>query len=195
MSYFILLLCWAIFYFSHSYLASLKIKRNIHRLMGKGYKWYRFFYSTLFLILFLGIFLYAAIIPAILLFTPSGGMQYIALMLSGIGTILLIKAFKYFRPLQFFGLPPHNDLLEDQQLIIKGIHRHVRHPIYLGLIFIFLGYFLFLPSIGSLIHLVSLLVYLPLGIYFEEKKLITIFGSAYRDYRKKVPALIPKFTK
>ena len=195
MSYIILLLSWAIFYFSHSYLASLKIKRNIHRLMGKGYKWYRFFYSTVSLLLFLGIFLYAATIPAFLLFSTSGAMEYLALMLSGIGTIILIKSFKYFKPLRFLGLPPHDDLHEKQHLVVKGIHRYLRHPIYLGLIFIFLGYFLFLPALASLIHLVALLTYIPIGIYFEEKKLISIFGSAYQDYKEEVPALIPKLTK
>jgi len=195
MSYIILLLSWAVFYFSHSYLASLKIKRNIHRLMGKQYKWYRFFYSTVSFLLFLGIFLYAATIHSGLLFTPSGGIQYLALMLSGIGTIIIIKSFKYFGALRFLGLPPHDDLHENQQMIVKGIHRHLRHPIYLGLIFIFLGYFLYLPAIASLMHLIALLIYIPIGVYFEEKKLIAIFGSAYQDYKEEVPAYIPKFTK
>jgi len=195
MSYIILLLSWAVFYFSHSYLASLKIKRNIHRLMGNGYKWYRFFYSTVSFLLFLGIFLYAATIPTVLLFTPGGGVEYLALMLTGIGTIILIKSFKYFGAFRFLGIPPHDDLHENSELIVKGIHRHLRHPIYLGLIFIFLGYFLFLPALASLVHLIALLLYLPIGIYFEEKKLIAIFGSAYQDYKEEVPALIPKFTK
>jgi methanethiol S-methyltransferase len=194
MSYLILFLSWAVFYFSHSYLASLKIKRNIHRLMDKQYKWYRFFYSTISFLMFLGIFLYAATIPPELLFAPGGSLEYFALMLSGIGTIILIKSFKYFGAIHFIGLPPFDDLHEEQQLIIKGIHKHLRHPIYLGLIFIFLGYFLFLPTIASLIHLTALVIYIPIGIYFEEKKLITIFGQAYLDYKEEVPAIIPKFT-
>jgi len=162
--------------------------------MHKQYKWYRFFYSTISVLMFLGIFLYAATIPAELLFTPGGTLEYLALMLSGIGTIILIKSFKYFGPIRFIGLPPYDDLHEEQHLIIKGIHRHLRHPIYLGLIFIFLGYFLFLPAMASFIHLVALVIYIPIGIYFEEKKLITIFGSAYLDYKKEVPAIFPKFT-
>lgn len=193
MSYVILMMSWAIFYFSHSYLASLNIKRNIHRLMGNRYKWYRFFYSTLSILMFLVIFLYAATIPSYHLFRPGGFSEYIALMLSGIGTIILIKSFKYFPVIRFLGLPPHDDLHENQDLVVKGLHKHLRHPIYLGLIFIFFGYFLFLPTIASLIHLVALIVYIPFGIYFEEKKLIAIFGQAYQEYKESVPAIIPKF--
>jgi len=163
--------------------------------MDKQYKWYRFFYSTVSLLMFLAVFLYAATIPTELLFTSGAVLEYMALMLSGIGTIILIKSFKYFGLTRFIGLPPYDDLHEKQQLIIKGIHRHLRHPIYLGLIFIFLGYFLFLPAIASFIHLVALVIYIPIGIYFEEKKLITIFGSAYLDYKREIPAIIPKFIK
>lgn len=194
MSYIILILSWAFFYFSHSFLARLKIKRIIHGSMGKQYKWYRLFYSTLSVLMFLAIFLYAATIPSELLFSPGGMLEYLALMLSGIGTIILIKSFKFFPVFKFVGLPPHDDLQEKQALIIKGIHQYMRHPIYLGLIFIFLGYFLYLPSLASLIHLLALLVYLPFGIYYEEKKLITIFGNDYLNYKKNVPAIIPKFT-
>ncbi len=43
----------------------------------------------------------------------------------------------------------------------------------------------------NLTTLISLFVYLPFGIWLEEKKLIRHFGQAYLDYRQKVPALFP----
>ncbi|KEO72049.1 methyltransferase family protein [Anditalea andensis] len=195
MSYILLLMSWALFYFIHSVLASLKIKRNIHRYMGKGYKWYRFFYALISLSLFVIIFFYGATIPTVILFPTGDFGEYMALMLSGIGTIILIKAFKFFGPLRFLGLPLHNDLHEPQELIVQGIHRYLRHPVYLALIFIYLGFFLYMPTTVSLVHLVALIIYIPIGIYFEERKLITIFGPAYEDYKKEVPSLLPKFTR
>ncbi|MFT6214861.1 MAG: protein-S-isoprenylcysteine O-methyltransferase Ste14 [Roseivirga sp.] len=38
----------------------------------------------------------------------------------------------------------------------------------------------------------ALLIYLPIGIYLEEKKLIQTYGKAYIKYKEEVPALIPK---
>ena len=67
----------------------------------------------------------------------------------------------------------------------------MRHPLYLGLVLIFVGYFMVSTTIGSLIHLVCLVIYLPFGIYFEEKNLLEKFGAAYEDYREKVPAILP----
>jgi protein-S-isoprenylcysteine O-methyltransferase Ste14 len=35
------------------------------------------------------------------------------------------------------------------------------------------------------------LVYIPIGIYFEEKKLIKMYGDQYVEYKKRVPAIFP----
>ncbi|WP_262712101.1 methyltransferase family protein [Litoribacter populi] len=117
------------------------------------------------------------------------------LMAAGIGTIILIKSFKNFSLWKFSGIVPHDDLKEKQELVVEGIHKYLRHPIYLGLIFIFSGYLLFTPTWTSLIHLIALAIYLPVGINYEEKKLIAIFGAKYTAYKSNVPALLPRFTK
>lgn len=112
-------------------------------------------------------------------------------MLAGFGTIILVKSFKHFSNLKFIGLMLHDDLNEKEKLITKGIHEHIRHPIYTGLILIFLGYYFYRPSPSSMVHFIMLLAYLPIGINFEEKKLIAIYGESYRKYKKTVPALFP----
>lgn len=163
--------------------------------MGTAYKWYRFVYSFSSTILFLAIFVYAGLFESTMLLNPSRELTYLSFMTAGLGTIVLVKAFKHFDSMQFIGLVPHNDLKEKGDLIRKGIHQYVRHPIYSGLILIFLGYFFYLPNLSSLIHLVALLVYLPFGIYYEEKKLTALFGEEYKKYKREVPALIPFKTK
>jgi methanethiol S-methyltransferase len=193
MRYLLLILSWVLFYFTHTYFARLKLKRKFQQHMGKAYNWYRFFYTTASTVIFLGIFVYSATIPPLWLLSQEGFMQYLGLMAAGIGTIILIKSFKHFPMLKFIGIPPHNDLKEENKLVVKGIHQHLRHPIYLGLIFIFMGFFLFTPNLTSLIHFLALVVYLPFGIYYEEKKLIAIFGAEYIKYKEEVPALIPRF--
>jgi protein-S-isoprenylcysteine O-methyltransferase Ste14 len=54
------------------------------------------------------------------------------------------------------------------------------------------GYFLTLPLPSTLLMVVVLSLYIRIGIYFEEQKLIQEFGEQYETYRKKVPMLWPK---
>jgi len=195
MSHLILVVLWAIFYFLHSLFASLNIKRKLQGKMGNSYKWYRLIYSFSSTVLFLAIFVYAGVFESKMLLTPTPRLTYLAFLTAGLGTIILVKAFKHFQSMEFIGLVPQDDLDKKGDLIRKGIHQYVRHPIYSGLILIFLGYFFYLPTISSLIHLALLLAYLPFGIFFEEKKLIEVFGEDYRKYRQEVPSLIPFKTK
>ena len=80
---------------------------------------------------------------------------------------------------------------DDMDLITTGLYSKIRHPFYAAMILIFLGYFLFSGSLSAAIHLGILLLYLPIGIYFEEKNLAVQFGEAYQEYKNSVPAIIP----
>jgi protein-S-isoprenylcysteine O-methyltransferase Ste14 len=42
---------------------------------------------------------------------------------------------------------------------------------------------------------ICLTIYILLGIYFEERKLLHEFGPKYEEYRAKTPMLIPFFPK
>jgi protein-S-isoprenylcysteine O-methyltransferase Ste14 len=46
-------------------------------------------------------------------------------------------------------------------------------------------------STRSLTSAVAVTIYLFIGIYFEEKKLIEVFGEKYEKYQQDVPMLIP----
>lgn len=183
------------FYSSHTLLAALNIKRKIHAIMGKGYIWYRLIYSLFSTLFILALFLYAGTIEPYWLLSPSDWMTYFGFMLATFGTIISVKSMKHLSFFRFLGLKPYNDLDQKEPLTFKGIFQYIRHPLYAGLILMFLGYFFYIPTLSSLIHLLALLAYLPFGIYYEEKKLIEIYGEEYLEYRSKVPPLIPRFIK
>ena len=70
-----------------------------------------------------------------------------------------------------------------------ALYRHVRHPIYLGLL---LGFWA-TPGMtyGHLLFAAGGSVYILLGIFLEERDLIAEFGDQYRRYREQVSMLIP----
>lgn len=190
-SYTYLILFWLVFYIHHTLFASLNIKRKIKALTKKAYLWNRLLYSLISGGIFFFILIYTATLEPKLLLQPTETLTYLGYMLAAFGTIIVVKSFKNFSGKKFAGLKPHDDLEAVEPLVQSGIHGIIRHPIYSGLILIFTGYFLFAPSLGSLIQLVMLLTYLPFGIYFEEKKLISIYGDEYLKYKEKVPSIIP----
>lgn len=82
-----------------------------------------------------------------------------------------------------------DDLDEKYELREDGPFKYTRHPIYL-----FSSLFLMLrPTMDFfyLIFLINMVLYFYIGSYFEEKKLITIFGNRYIEYQKKVPKIFP----
>lgn len=195
MSYLVLVFLWALFYITHSIFASLNFKQKMKSWLGKAYVWYRLLYSLFSTVLFLYIFIYASALEKWALLAITDMTTYIGFMLAAMGTIILVKAFKNFSTPKFVGLKPHDDLKDTGEFIHTGIHSYIRHPIYSGLILIFLGYFFYQPFMSSLIHFLCLIIYLPFGISYEEKKLIILFGEKYEKYKINVPSLIPRLTK
>jgi len=81
---------------------------------------------------------------------------------------------------------------KDHKLITRGPYHVIRHPIYAGTLFLFVGYSLSFCSIIGSITLILILA--PLGrsrMALEERLLIQTFGDEYLDYMKRTKRLIP----
>ena len=79
------------------------------------------------------------------------------------------------------------------ELRIDGVHKYVRHPLYLGTFLFIWGLFILFPYVSLLIANSIITIYTLIGIVFEEQKLQKEFGAAYTDYQKQVPKIIPSF--
>ncbi len=79
---------------------------------------------------------------------------------------------------------------ESPHLVISGLYRWVRHPLYAGgLLFIWLTPRL---SVNLLALYLGLTLYILIGARLEERRLLAEFGEAYAQYQQNVPMLLPR---
>ena len=135
-----------------------------------------------------------AVLGGVPSFPLEAGVEIALAGISVLGWVVLVLALREYDLGHFSGLaqirarrrgdpPPEGELL-----VTGGLHRFVRHPLYLGAYMILWGgatgeFGLATAAWGSL--------YLYLGARFEERALLSIYGEAYRDYQGRVPAVIP----
>lgn len=78
------------------------------------------------------------------------------------------------------------------ELVTTGIHARVRHPLYFGHLCTLLGWTLGAGTVACFTLLAFAIVTGAIMIPMEERELRTRFGSAYDDYARQVPALLPR---
>ena len=105
---------------------------------------------------------------------------------------MVVFALIGYDMLAFIGIKEESS---SQVLNTSGLNTYVRHPLYAGVILGLLGWLMLSPTYPALATFIITCLYVPIGIHFEEKKLITTYGKTYEDYRKAVPMLWPKLSK
>ena len=80
---------------------------------------------------------------------------------------------------------------QDHELIRKGPYRFVRHPIYTGLLVMFVGTTLHIGQLRCLLGFPLVAIGFWIKLRQEERLLVRHFPEAYPNYRREVKALVP----
>jgi protein-S-isoprenylcysteine O-methyltransferase Ste14 len=186
----ILALLWIVYCALHSLMASVGIKNWLEKISGSSYRYYRLFYS-LFSFFFLVVVLYFQfMLPTIILYKVPALVFAFGSVLGLSGLLLMLFCIKKY----FMNLSGVRSLVYEttyNDLLITGIHRYVRHPLYLGTFAFIWGLFLAGPYLSLLIANSIITIYTLIGIKLEEDKLIGEFGESYKNYQQSVPKLLP----
>lgn len=91
---------------------------------------------------------------------------------------------------QLFGVPEFRSNRE-QCLVTTGIRARLRHPVYAGHCLLLAGNSLASGLVANYLLLAWFLLTLPFMLHFEDRELEKRFGDPYREYKRRVPAIIP----
>ena len=187
----ILAIVWSAYCLLHSLLAASIVKKKLLVYLGKGYRYYRPFY-TVFAFVFLAMVIYYQVhLPTVAVLTKSTVLVMAGILVGGFGIVLMVLCIKKY----FASLSGFSGLFRETPaagLMITGVHRYVRHPLYLGTFAFIWGLFLIFPHLSLLLSNVIITAYTLIGIRLEEKKLVQEYGQAYTAYQNEVPMLLPK---
>jgi len=108
------------------------------------------------------------------------------------GLYLYSQSGKNFSAKQLGGLPEIHGGNREQRLVTDGIRSIVRHPVYLAHLFEMLAW-----SIGTGLAVcwgltAFAVVTGAVMIRMEDAELEKRFGASYREYRRSVPAVLPR---
>ena len=187
---FLLILSVVVWGVVHSIMASFGFKEFLRRVLGNGLmRTYRLFYNVFSVISFAPILYLMIVLPNEPLYQVPSPWSYLMLMGQGSSALLLFVAVLQTDTLSFVGLRQLIEEEKDGKLITNGFYRYIRHPLYtFGLLILWLS-----PSVtvNSFVVYLSLTVYIIVGAFFEERKLLREYGQAYADYKTSTPMLIP----
>jgi protein-S-isoprenylcysteine O-methyltransferase Ste14 len=112
---------------------------------------------------------------------------------------LVVGAVIYFSCAWEFavrGLGTPAPIAPTKYLVVSGLHRYVRNPMYIGVLLVILGQAVLFhsPHLAEYGALCILLAHLFVIVY-EEPTLHRQFGESYDEYRRTVPRWIPRLRK
>jgi len=113
-------------------------------------------------------------------FAQSDYLEFLGIRQATAGTVRLWRGQRQPAALSLFGT---------DRLDVRGVYGFVRHPMLSGgLLFLLTSG----PSRNNLVFTAMYAIYMLIGGYYEERRMIRVFGDDYRRYRRRVGAYVPR---
>jgi protein-S-isoprenylcysteine O-methyltransferase Ste14 len=123
----------------------------------------------------------------------TGFFSYLAFPLWIVGGVILLWSFWSFLA-EGRGTPAPVE--PPEELVVTGFYRYVRNPMYVGVLAIICGHFLWFGFWNLLLYAAVIFVAFHTFVrYYEEPNLKKRFGKAYENYLRQVPRWLPRFPK
>ncbi|MFI4973916.1 MAG: methyltransferase family protein [Caulobacterales bacterium] len=125
-------------------------------------------------------------------FFGYSSLRELGIFLAVAGLIPLLESFVRFA-LEGLGTPA--PIAPPKHLVVGGFYRHVRNPMYVGVVAIVLGQALYFADQRILAY--AAIVWLAFHAFvvgYEEPTLRELFGGAYDEFCTNVPRWLPRIT-
>lgn len=108
------------------------------------------------------------------------------------GSVVLLECFARFA-LQGIGTPA--PVFPTKRLVVKGLYRFVRNPMYISVLAVMIGQALWFGSIGIVLWAATAWLVAHFFVMgYEEPTLRRSYGAEYENYCAHVPRWIPRLT-
>jgi protein-S-isoprenylcysteine O-methyltransferase Ste14 len=125
--------------------------------------------------------------------TPSAhwaAVRVLGGLLVAVCAVVLVSAFARFAR---EGLGTPAPVAPTEHLVVGGPYRHVRNPMYLAVVGAIVGQSLLLGQLSLLAYAALVAASVVTFVYgYEQPTLADQFGASYDDYRRAVPAWLPR---
>jgi len=135
------------------------------------------------------------LIPYLILRADSGRLNFGPIRYAGLPLIVIGAAGLLWCIWQFFaeGRGTLAPVDPPKELVVNGLYRVVRNPMYVSVMLVLLGETLYFASAGIFIAAIIFFLATHLFIiFYEEPHLEKQFGDSYEEYRKRVGRWFPR---
>jgi methanethiol S-methyltransferase len=185
---------WIIWCFSHSLMITPMVTTYLKDKLGDRFRYYRLLFNIVSLVTLCPLALYSFQLKERPVLVWNGALVVVQYGLLALSAFLFLAGARHYSLPSFLGLAQIRGGESIQTLskrpvfATSGILGVIRHPWYAGGLLL-----IWARNLGSTALLTNsvLSLYLVIGAFLEERKLIGEFGDEYRQYQNRVSMLFP----
>lgn len=201
-SHFFVFAIWSLFGLQHSILARPFFKSLIKKIFGDKFQIYLYpliYFISQCIVFLMAYDLIRNIQPSYIYFSTSEVYDQTIYLLNRLSNIFLILTVFHFDVSTFTGFSQFSKLffkrnnikkIYSQEINTTFLYKYIRHPMYLGILLVYITSTTIYSDL-YFVNLFSIILYIDVGSYFEEKSLIRKFGGQYIKYQSKTFKYFP----